>query len=520
MKKKDTHRCSRQNQTSNGNRRHSEENINGATSDENQSSADNGKKGNPRKTKAQVILGLLDMIGASSFHDEAKDLYLTIPVNGHRETWPLNGKDCKTLIQGLYYIDTGDVASAGTIGQVLAVLAAKALYDNLKPVPLSTRIVNHDGAIWYDLSNQDWQAVRVTEGRWEIVDNPPTLFRRYRHQAAQVMPQPGGDVRKILRHVKLNGQETLFLCWLICSFVPGIPHAMPILHGIQGTGKTTTCSLIKTIIDPSMLNILTLNRDMRSLVICLQQHWFLPFDNVSKISDELSDTLCRAITGKTSQQRKLFKDADDVIFTFKRILALNGINNAAHRPDLIDRALLFELQRISDSKRREEADVLSAFEADRPAILGGIFDILCKAISIYPSVKLESMPRMADFARWGYAVGEALGGLGPEFLNQYEDNREIQNTELISIDPVASLVVELMARNDRWHERVSDFRLTLKGIAKDHGINPQSKGFPKADNALSRHLTRITPVLEQAGIKCENSGHTRNGSYITLSRAQ
>ena len=351
MKKKNVTRRSRQNHTVR-NRRHVKKDIQGATTDENPSSADIGTEGHTRKTKEKVILGLIEMNGATLFHDEAKDLYATIQVNGHTEMWPLYSKNFRRKIEGLYYTCTGDVASAGTIGRVLAVLAARALYDCKKPVPLSTRIAKHEGAIWYDLSNQDWQAVRVTDGHWEIIDNPPTLFRRYRHQAAQVMPQPGGDVRKILHHIKINGQETLFLVWLICSFVPDIPHAMPIFHGIQGTGKTTTCSLLKMIVDPSMLNTLTLNKDLRSLVISLEQHWFLPFDNVSKISDEMSDMLCRVITGKTSQQRKLFTAADDVIFTFKRILAINGINNAVHRPDLIDRALLLKLLRISDEKQR------------------------------------------------------------------------------------------------------------------------------------------------------------------------
>ena len=52
---------------------------------------------------------------------------------------------------------------------------------------------------------------------------------------------------------------------------------------------------------------------------------------------------------------------------------------------------------------------MAKFEADKPSILGGIFDVLVKAMNIYPTVSLQSFPRMADFAQWGYAIGEALG---------------------------------------------------------------------------------------------------------------
>ena len=80
-----------------------------------------------------------------------------------------------------------------------------------------------------------------------------------------------------------------------------------------------------------------MSHELRTMVVNLQQHWFLPFDNVSHLNDEMSDTLCRAITGGGIQQRKLFTNAEDYIFTFQRCIAVNGINNVANRPDLLDR---------------------------------------------------------------------------------------------------------------------------------------------------------------------------------------
>ena len=224
---------------------------------------------------------------------------------------------------------------------------------------------------------------------------------------------------------------------------------MPIFFGEKGAAKTTACTLLKKLIDPSALETLTIQRNPRSLAVNLQQHWFLPFDNVSRIDEETSDTLCRAITGGGIQQRKLFTDSDDYIFTFQKCLALNGINNVANRPDLLDRAILIELCRIKESNRRELTDLMADFEKDLPCILGGIFDTLSKAMRIYPTVKLDKLPRMADFARWGYAVGEALGGLGSEFLEQYHANQGKRNIEILNADIVATLAVAFMERQTR-----------------------------------------------------------------------
>ena len=346
---------------------------------------------------------------------------------------------------------------------------------------------------------------------WAIADNTPVIFSRYRHQSQQVIPQSGGDVNKIFNYVNVKEGRVLFLAWLVSCFVPDIPHVMPIFYGEKGAAKSTACSLLKSLIDPSASETMTLQNDPRTLVINLNQHWFLPFDNVSFINEETSDTLCRAITGGGIQQRKLHTNTDDVIFTFKRCLAINGINNVATRPDLLDRAILIELERIAESDRREAAVIQSAFEADRPAILGGIFDTLAKAMSIFPTVKLDRLPRMADFTRWGYAIAEAMGeGLGQTFLDEYTANREGQNEEAIAADPVATLIVEFMKERQIWEGSVSDLLKKIKAIAFNAGISTSERGFPSQPNQLSRRLRGIKSNLEAVGLVYESRREKQN----------
>lgn len=290
---------------------------------------------------------------------------------------------------------------------------------------------------------------------------------------------------------------------------------MPIFFGEKGAAKTTTCVLLKKLIDPSSMETLTILKNTRSLAVNLQQHWFLPFDNVSHIDVETSDTLCRAITGGGIQQRKLYTDADDYIFTFQKCLALNGINNVANRPDLLDRAILIELRRIDESCRRELSDLTSKFEEDIPYILGGIFDTLAKAISIYPTVHLDNLPRMADFARWGYAIGQALGDLGNKFLDEYNANQETRNIEILNTDIVATLVVGFMKDKDLWSGLISELHNHLIEIAPQYGISSKSKEFPSVPQILSRRLNNLQSNLKEAGISFTTKSKT-HGREITL----
>ena len=75
------------------------------------------------------------------------------------------------------------------IKQAVAILSARARFNGNAPILLSSRIAKEDKSFWYDLSNPLWQAVKITADGWNIEDNVPILFNRYRHQKPQVNPQ-------------------------------------------------------------------------------------------------------------------------------------------------------------------------------------------------------------------------------------------------------------------------------------------------------------------------------------------
>jgi hypothetical protein len=185
------------------------------------------------------------------------------------------------------------------------------------------------------------------------------------------------------------------------------------------------------------------------------------------------------------------------------------------RPDLLDRSLLLELERIHENNRKELSEIQANFETDRPAILGGILDVLSKAMEIYPTVKLDKLPRMADFTKWGYAIGEALGGQWQKFLDEYADNRNSQNIEAINSDSVATLVVPFMNNREAWEGTISALLTNLSDLALQNGVNPRSKDFPTKANILSRRLRGIKSNLETAGISFEKN-EKNYGTTISL----
>lgn len=468
-----------------------------------------------RSTQAETLMELCDKRSLKPFLNEANDPYAAVPVDDHTEVFAMDSRDFSLWLQHLYYQETKRPIRAESLSQVVSILSANAKFSNKKSIRLFNRVALHDGAFWYDLTNPAWQTVKVTADGWEVNGSPSILFNRYRHQNEQVLPQHNGDISKIFQYVNVKEFRTLFLSWLVSCFVPEIPHPMPIIFGEKGAAKSTACVLLKRLIDPSALDTLTLNNDQRTLVVNLQQHYVLPFDNVSAINGDTSDMLCRAITGGSVQQRKLCTNAEDYIFTFMRCLMINGVSNVANRSDLLDRSLLLELERVPETERKELSEVYRAFEEDRASILGGIFDTLTTAMALFPTVKLDRLPRMADFAKWGYAVAEALGGHGEQFLREYAANYERQNTEAIESDPVATLTIDFMRGRGQWSGRVSALLVELEELAQRHGISKNAKSMPTQPNALSRRLNGMRSNLKAVGITFVKEPKS-DGSYITL----
>lgn len=152
--------------------------------------------------------------------------------------------------------------------QAIEILKGKALYENPKDIAVHIRVAKYNDCLWYDLGNKRNEAVVITDHGWEVVKNPPVLFISHKHQKPQCYPDKNGDVRKVLNYINIKKYQTLFLCRLISCFIPEIPHVMPIFFGEKGAAKTTTCELLKNIIDPSVLKTLSIeNRD--SLMVSL-----------------------------------------------------------------------------------------------------------------------------------------------------------------------------------------------------------------------------------------------------------
>jgi len=466
-----------------------------------------------RESQADALIRIATT-EAFLFHDDAKDGFAAIPINGHREIWPLRSKFFKQWLVRRYYEQTDKSPNNEAIRQALNVIEAKALFDGPE-IKLNLRVAERDGALWYDLADGAWQAVKITPDGWEVVDNPPILFRRFKNTAAQVLPQRGGSLEALRKYINLKDDEDwlLLIALIAHAFVPGIPHAIPVFYGDKGSAKTTAQRVIRKLIDPAVRDTMTLPTDKNELALMLMTNYAPCFDNLDGLSPWQSDMLCQAATGGGISKRELYTDTEEVILSFLRCPMLNGINLVASRDDLLDRCVLFNLERIDEEARKTEAEFWREFEGDRPYILGAIFDVLAKALQIYPDVKLPALPRMADFATWGYAIMEAAGGMGEAFLQAYRKNIAGAVEEAVINDVVGAAIVEFMDGKDEWQGTASELLEVLNELPS---VNEKDKAWPKRPNTLTRRLNNLKSALADYGIKVQTAEDYRTATQKTI----
>lgn len=475
---------------------------------------DSGKDGENVNGKVSVADRLVNigMRGIRLFHTPDGVGYAAVTLdNGGTAILGTEKPEMRKMLSQRYYKEIGKAPSGTAVADALGIISGVALFDG-DEIALNTRVAWKDGNIIYDMSNQKQESVVVTSEGWDVMQSREPTFKRFAHQVSQTAPVHGGDVTRIFDSVNVAEEDKLMtLVHLVSSMVPDIPHPAPSICGEQGTAKSTASKVFKLLIDPSEIDTATMPVNDDRMHQMLSKHHYLIFDNVSWIQDWQSDVFCRAVTGQATALRKLYTDDDDHIFKYKMCVGFNGITYLATRSDLLDRSFALRLVPITDAQRLPEDEVDKLFEANRGEILGGIFDALVKAIEIYPGIKLERLPRMADFTKWGCAIAEGLGHTQEEFLEAYYTKIEESNMNAIDANPVAGLIMELMKNRDVWEGSPTELYNMLLDLLSQDGARAENVKGLTSPRALGKIHDRLSPNLRKIGIDWRILARTKKG---------
>ena len=423
------------------------------------------------------------------FRDSVGQVYARIERDGHLETWSVDSKVFRAwLVPSLDLRTKPDSA--------IERYRAQAEWDS--PVhEVAIRVGEADGCIYIDLADRHWRAVRIAPDGWSVTDQVPVRFVRPQSMKPLPTPQKGGSVDDLrpLLNVGREQDWLLIVGWLIGTMQPEGPYPLLLLTGEQGSAKSTTARILRQLIDPSGADLRSLPKTEQDLLIAARGGHVLAFDNLSRISDGMSDALARLATGGSFATRQLYTDTEEVIISASRPVIITSIADVVTRPDLIDRSIALELQPISPDHRRTESAVRQEVTDVIPFVLGALLDGASNALRTINSMPSTGWPRLADFARWVAAAEGAISTRSSgSFRDAYEANRSEARIGSIANSLVAGPVVRLAKQG--WRGTTADL---LEDIRK--GADQRTLPLlPTSPEGLAADLKRLAPALRDLGV--------------------
>lgn len=474
-----------------------------------------------------IIIELLEK--HDFFCDQYNDVFMAADRNGAEivdvESGNRQSSKFKQWLVGWYMKNhDGFILKSSVVEEVAYKAAALARYQDKQPKHLHMRVHRKDDLrgnpteIYYDLLGG--KAVHITNGDWVVTGNMPPVFRRHSHELPQVEPVKSSDrlddLKKII-NIKNDDDWLVTAVYTVTAFIPNQPRPVLLLTGPNGSCKTTAAKIIHRLVDPSVVEAMPLMKDTQEFMRTASRHYLLSYDNASHLSPEVSDNICRAVSGSSSVRRTLYSE-EDTIYNVQLPIILNGIdNNLAYREDLLERCLHISLHRVKESERMSESQLYAEFNAMKAGVLGNIFTIIAKAMELYPNIQLKELPRMSDFARMGYAVAEAAGYGGDRFINAYKRVLDKQTELALNSNPVAQAAVFLTSKTGHWEGTASMF--LLLNFNGDYEMTEDERNtaqylrdhtfWPRNASVLGQRLNRAESTLKTLGIEMVHSTDKR-----------
>lgn len=444
------------------------------------------------------------------FHSPDATAFADLMVNGHRETWPVRTKGFRRWLARRFFEATGGAPNSEALQSALNVLEAKAHFDGPER-EVHIRIGGLCDKLYLDLGDDAWRAMEIDSEGWRVVDKPPVRFRRAAGMQALPIPLPGGSIETLRHFLNVQGDNDFILvvAWALAVLRNRGPYPVIVLSGEQGSAKSTFSAVLRSLLDPNTAPLRALPREDRDLFIAAKNGHVLAFDNVSGLPAWISDTLCRLATGGGFAVRQLYTDQDEVLFDAARPVILNGIEEIVTRPDLADRAIFLTLEAIPEERRRPEKELWAKFSAARPQLLGTLLDAVSHGLKRVPDIRLDKLPRMADFALWATACETALWPSGT-FGAAYSSNRNEAVDSVIEADQVGSAIRSLIGTRTEWTGTATDL---LGALDEEVGEKVRkSKVWPSSARALSGRVRRAATFLRKIGIdiKFDREGRARS----------
>jgi energy-coupling factor transporter ATP-binding protein EcfA2 len=238
-------------------------------------------------------------------------------------------------------------------------------------------------SVTIDLGREDGLCVEVDVRGWAVRPSPDHIAWR-RSPTMKPLPVPdtliGGRVDELAEILALDPNGEAFRA--IVGWVVGLPFVEDVRPGLllvgpPGSGKSTRLRLATSIFEPSDETALGKSFGHKADDDEVRAyHRVVPlWDNLSRISGQVSDSLCTIVTGTAREGRTLYSNSDMSSAPIKRPVGMTAVDiPAGLRPDALERLTVVEVPAIPE--RTPDSQIQQRFDEAHPRLLAAFCDAL------------------------------------------------------------------------------------------------------------------------------------------------
>lgn len=436
--------------------------------------------------------------------DQQSNLYAVVRGVGNPHVYRLRGKEMRALV-GELLRKSGERPSKRAVDDVLDGLQAKAertaksagVWVRVAPLPDNGCVI-----ALYDEANTQ---VKITAAGMEVLaGGSDVLFYRPATAAPMVYPAEVGDYKLLKKYVNISDENfILYLAFVTYTLAHakdvGTVFVFLYLIGGQGAGKSALTKATMRIIDPSVVGVQRLPKQVKDLAVASQSAHVLAYDNLRDLKPEMSDVMCTMSTRGATTARRLYTDDELHVVLLHGVLILNGIFSFVDQPDLAQRCLPIRMYSMDESKRKSEAQMWKEFEADLPLIQRGLFDLMAKIFAALPSVVPTMPQRMYDFSQWLAAMEVVHKAPKEVYQASYAEALNEGQLDSIRENVVGSAVLDFASKmkTEEWSGTPAKLLMELDkfmGYSEPDGPHAP-RGWPDNPIALSKRLLPLETAL-------------------------
>jgi energy-coupling factor transporter ATP-binding protein EcfA2 len=468
----------------------------------------------------EVAIPISQLKGYEVIVDQHGTVHVITGSRWNRRTYKVGSKQLAKIVRRNAR-EMGTSLKRGEIREIFGTLLEFGETDGRR-TDVFYRVAPIVNGIEIDLGDESHARVRIVPGKVEIIKaGSEALFHRPEEMLPIKVDGEKGDYRLLYKYIPNVAASDRVLLVVLIAYTMANPKlsfvAFPILVllGGQGTGKTTLTKLISRIIDPRIVGVQVMPRNMKDLVIAAQRAHLLCFDNLRGFRGSASDILCGMVTGTAVVLRKLYTDDEPHIVYVHVALILNSLHEIITESDLAQRSLPIRLNPLSESDRVSESKLEHDLEIDLPIIIRGFHELIAEIFKHLPGVEVTRPERMIDFSRWLAAMEMVDSAPAGTYQELYSECLVEAQLESLLANPLAAALIDFVQdRRKTWQGKPTELLAELNGFTPF--AMQRTPDWPKNSIALGRRISSLQAGLKTLGIEItQTRGKHRNITVTT-----